>query len=251
MKLYKFYTVNKNSISSLVNKFVWFSSPNDFNDPFDTALIDNDYLRSINFNNEKIFCLTKSYDNFLMWSHYAESHRGFCIEFEDYTDEELEELKSKKIFPKDAPNEKLAIIRNAKPVQYKSTEEIEEFVKNIPLKETDFMEYYNSLKTIEEKNNLISKIQHTSFIKHLDWKYEKELRIINIKKNINYPPGKISAIYFGVKMSSVDKRCIGMIVSPTFKECELYQMYRVKGEFKLKYRPFEPSKDLEGFEGLF
>jgi hypothetical protein len=155
-------------------------------------------------------------------------------------------LKSKKIFPKDAPNEKLAIIRNAKPVQYKSTEEIEEFVKNIPLKETDFMEYYNSLKTIEEKNNLISKIQHTSFIKHLDWKYEKELRIINIKKNINYPPGKISAIYFGVKMSSVDKRCIGMIVSPTFKECELYQMYRVKGEFKLKYRPFEPSEDLEG-----
>ncbi len=168
MKLFKFYSVNKNSISSLVNKFAWYSSPNDFNDPFDTALIDNDYLRLINFNNEKILCLTESRDNFLMWSHYADCHRGFCVEFEDYTDEELELLKSKGIFPKDAPNERLAILRNAKQVEYKSTDEIEEFVKDIPLDESDFRKYYNALGTSEEKKELISKIHRSSFIKHFD-----------------------------------------------------------------------------------
>ncbi|MCU2734203.1 DUF2971 domain-containing protein [Enterobacter hormaechei subsp. steigerwaltii] len=30
-----------------------------------------------------IVCLTREYDNFLMWSHYAHSHTGFCIGFND------------------------------------------------------------------------------------------------------------------------------------------------------------------------
>lgn len=30
-----------------------------------------------------VVCLTRNYDNFLMWSHYARSHTGFCIGFED------------------------------------------------------------------------------------------------------------------------------------------------------------------------
>ncbi len=42
-----------------------------------------------------------------------------------------------------------------------------------------------------------------------------------------------------------------MIVSPNLEECELYQMYRVKGEYKLKYRPFDPSKDLDGIEIVY
>lgn len=229
MKLYKYYSVNKNSISSLVNKFVWYSAPNDFNDPFDTALIDNDFLRSINFNNEKIFCLTASYDNFLMWSHYADCHRGFCIEFTDYTDEELESLKNQGIFPSEAPNEKLAIIRNAKAVEYRSTKEIEDYVKKIPLEEIGFRKYYDEMESEDRKKELISIIHHSSFVKHLNWSYEKEYRIINIVKNIVHPPGKITAVYFGLKMSSSDKRCIGMIANPNLmNDCKLFQMYREK-----------------------
>lgn len=29
-----------------------------------------------------IYCLTETYKNILMWSHYAKSHRGICIEFD-------------------------------------------------------------------------------------------------------------------------------------------------------------------------
>ena len=32
-------------------------------------------------NNSGVFCLSQSSTNILMWSHYAESHRGFCVEF--------------------------------------------------------------------------------------------------------------------------------------------------------------------------
>lgn len=249
MKLFKYYTVNKKSISSFVNKFVWYSAPNDFNDPFDTALIDSDFLRSINFNNEKIFCLTGTHDNFLMWSHYADSHRGFCIEFTDFTDEELDRLKYQGIFPKDAPNEKLTIIRNAKPVEYKSTKEIEEYTKQIPLEENGFRKYYEEMESDDRKKELIDKIHHSSFIKHMDWSYEKEYRIINIVKNIVHPPGNVTAVYFGLKMSSSDKRCIGMIVNPNLtNDCKLFQMYREKGTFLLKHRPFDVKIDLGGIE---
>lgn len=30
-----------------------------------------------------VICLTKDYNNFLMWSHYARAHSGFCIGFDD------------------------------------------------------------------------------------------------------------------------------------------------------------------------
>lgn len=247
MRLYKYYTVNKNSISCLVNKFVWYSAPNDFNDPYDTAIIDNSFLRSINFNNEKILCQSAKNDSFLMWSHYCDSHRGFCVEFTDFTDEEIETLKARQIFPKDAPNNKLTTIRNAKPVQYKSTDEINEHVKSFPVDEDSFRTYFNDHKKNGKEKELISLIHNSSFIKHSDWSYEEEYRIINITKNIVHPPGKITGVYFGIKMTSLDKRCIGMILNPDLKgECKLYQMHRKKGMYSLGARPFDPKIDLDG-----
>lgn len=249
MKLYKYYAVSKNSISCLVNKFVWFSSPNDFNDPYDTAIIDNNFLRSINFNNEKIFCLSARNDSFLMWSHYCDTHRGFCIEFTDYTDEEISLLKLRGIFPKDAPNTKLTIIRNAKPVQYKSTEEINAYVKNFPGTEDEFLNYFADYKEKGKEKELVNLIHNSSFIKHSDWSYEEEYRIINIVRNIIHPPGKITGVYFGLRMTSLDKRCIGMILNPDLKgDCKLYQMYREKGTYTLKARDFNHKTDLEGIE---
>ncbi len=247
MKLYKYQSVNKNSISCLVNKFVWFSSPNDFNGPYDTAILDNDFLRSINFNNEKIYCLSSKYDSFLMWSHYCDSHRGFCIEFTDYTDQELIELKQKGIFPKEVSNDKLTTIRNAKPVQYKSTEEINSYAKNFPVDKDTFRKCFIEHKKRGKEKQLIELIHNSSFIKHLDWSYEEEFRIINISKNIVHPPGKITGVYFGIKMSTLDKRCVGMILNPRLEgECKLYQMYRERGLYTLNAREFNCQTDLEG-----
>lgn len=39
--------------------------------------------REKNLTSDGIVCLTREYDNFLMWSHYAHSHTGICIGFED------------------------------------------------------------------------------------------------------------------------------------------------------------------------
>lgn len=38
--------------------------------------------------NTGIYCFTKSEDNILMWSHYANEHKGICLEF-DHSDPDL------------------------------------------------------------------------------------------------------------------------------------------------------------------
>ena len=106
-----------------------------------------------------------------MWSHYSDSHRGFCIEFTEYTTQQLDLFKSIGIYPKDAPNNKPGMAA-AKKVKYKSTIEIEEILKEIPLNDNDFMNLYHRLNN-EQQKLLINKIQETSFIKHEDWKYSE------------------------------------------------------------------------------
>lgn len=40
-------------------------------------------LRRVSLQSHGVLCLTHNPTNFLMWSHYAHSHTGFCIEFDD------------------------------------------------------------------------------------------------------------------------------------------------------------------------
>nr|WP_279162618.1 DUF2971 domain-containing protein [Plesiomonas shigelloides] len=242
MKLYKYYSFNQNSISSLLNEFCWYSDPRTFNDPFDTNIIDTNFLQEAK--QAKILCLSSYNDSLLMWSHYANSHKGFCVEFTDYSDNELLELKQRKIFPIDSENSRLAIIRNAKPVKYMTTEEIEEFISDMPTDDNQFLDHYRGL-TEEDKNIFCDKIDSSLFIKHKDWEYESEYRIINNHYNTMCFPGKITAVYFGMAMSQIDKRAITKYLnaSPSMSQCNLFQMYRKKGTYSLTPRPFNLQND--------
>lgn len=242
MKLYKYYSFNQNSLSSLLNEFCWYSDPRTFNDPFDTNIIETNFLQEAK--QAKILCLSSYNNSLLMWSHYASSHKGFCVEFTDYSDDELFELKKRKIFPINSENSDLAIIRNTKPVKYMTTEEIEEFISDIPIDNNQFLDYYRTL-TEADKNMLCNKIDDSLIIKHKDWEYENEYRIINPRDNMVCFPGKITAIYLGMAMSQIDKRTIALHLntSPSMSQCKLFQMHREKGTYSLTPRLFNLKTD--------
>jgi len=105
MKIYKYFNFSSadlsadNRIDSFRNNYLWFSKPRFFNDPFDCNMevinYYNDFLNSMeklvansrDLIVEKtkefgICCFSKSNDNIHMWSHYADSHKGICIEYE-------------------------------------------------------------------------------------------------------------------------------------------------------------------------
>lgn len=108
MKIYKYFNFTEDltkdkKIESFVENYLWFSKPKYFNDPFDCNMeIINKYNEFLNLladgakdfiiENTKDFgicCFSTSNDNIHMWSHYAESHKGICLEydstnFEDY-----------------------------------------------------------------------------------------------------------------------------------------------------------------------
>jgi hypothetical protein len=101
MKFYRYQPINKLSISNLAKGKNWVANPFEFNDPFEfrmtdiyymnkegvLAYLDEDSMKArIMYQNtiEKfgVICYSTIEPSTLMYSHYADNHRGMCLEFE-------------------------------------------------------------------------------------------------------------------------------------------------------------------------
>jgi hypothetical protein len=132
-------------------------------------------------------------DSMLMWSHYAEQHQGFCIEYS----------LTNTIFQKD----------NTYPALY----------RNKVLDVTDnFIENQAGWTT-----SLLSSLYKTE-----DWRYEMEWRftIPNniIDKDCNFSFPKPSAIYFGSEIDRITDEKRRGILSQLIKFCEANNIPRYK-----------------------
>jgi len=191
----------------LVNRQMWLSKPDMFNDPFDCALtpgvaktsedsrhqlfqvIDELYspaeaeavkVGMVNKNQIKttaedddeqvkthiaealkmgIFSLSSTWNNILMWSHYANNHTGFCVGFERANTEA-----------------NFLSHHMCRPVQY-----------------TDQYPNLNRVVHLSDVN---------LYTKARDWEYEKEWRLVAKAGNQLLPlPAPIRSIIFGLKAS--------------------------------------------------
>jgi hypothetical protein len=132
-------TFNMNALSILINGSLFMAPPDKLNDPFEGEFILNGlnempnelYLKNHNFPLDIDFddlksrlkdrlkkhihedfgvtCFSKKKDNLLMWSHYADAHKGICIVFDaeklvksinsNYIEAKLEPITYSKKFP--------------------------------------------------------------------------------------------------------------------------------------------------------
>ena len=116
---YKYYSNVGYGIQNLENKTICFSDIDKFNDPFEgigkylydvspeeqaywdsigsdlPKLLGERFLQEsrdlLKFKN-RIWCVTGSYKNALMWAHYANSHQGFCV---GYTKKNIKKVCNK------------------------------------------------------------------------------------------------------------------------------------------------------------
>lgn len=196
VKLYQFRSYNKEktyAIDNLQNYQISLTDPREQNDIVDSpvfAWMDhcldenqkyNGHLpmlrKSLGGIKTTSFCTDttrrKAVKNTLMWAHYADSHKGFCVEYEI----------DNSMFKINDPS-KLRVARMLK-VDYRSA-------ANKPL---DF----------SDKKQTLS-MQEGFFCKSRDWFYEHEVRmaLYSPKEEEDYPTiplcgnSRISAIYFGV-----------------------------------------------------
>ncbi|MBE0682697.1 MAG: DUF2971 domain-containing protein [Anaerolineales bacterium] len=249
-KLYKYQSCEPYAFNNLQQRQLWFSKPENFNDPFDSDInfaitevteqnmrslfdtlresvpdknaFDSTYTQGGQINDRfregvvlfarratntvkenkwkrlGIACFSEESDNILMWSHYANGHQGFCLEFDTS-------------FPPFKPVKRKTLLR----VNYPETNS------------------YPSLSLKDIPHNLPSLVETQLGTKSFQWCYEKEWRIFLSNGNQAYPFDKaaLTGIYFGCKMKDADKNTLTEILVDS--PARLYQMQKSDTEFKV------------------
>ncbi len=153
-----------------------------------------------------IFSLTPSYNSLLMWSHYAGSHKGFCIGFNAYrllsfTSEYLHKKKGLSI----------ALFK----VLYSSGYPI---INPFALEQTD------KLPNITTKSDI--------------WSYEQEYRLILLNKanhEVELPKDVIRRVILGCQISLRDRDEIVAILKKGNDTVHLYQAKQLEDKYGLGF----------------
>ncbi len=205
-KLYKYVPYNQHSLSILINNKIWCPKAGTLNDPFeldfdlieDNIPIDPSLKQSIQRQVKElgVICLTEVNNDVLMWSHYAQSHKGFCIEFNRTDDNDL-------------GNREICL-----PIIY-----------TIGPKKPSF--------TVKElaKDDAIIRI---ATAKTEEWKYEKEWRsIVKTAGRLVPLPTDINGVIFGCEMDSAKRQTIANILGSDFNYMEAV---KIKGKYGLEIK---------------
>ena len=163
-----------------------------------------DCLKNFNLNNEptkkilvkcKLACFSETYDNILMWSHYAKYNKGFCIEYDINKCENI----IKKLYP---------VLYFSEPIFCPKL--IDDYVDgkvDISVSQTIF-----------------------STIKFEDWQYEKEWRLFGREQVIKMPTLP-SCIYLGANIKPYNQRKLCKIADKLGIRVKKMQYH--EGQFKL------------------
>ena len=136
-------------------------------------------------------------NNELLWAHYSNSHKGFCIEYD------LDMLT-------------------------------ENLSRDFDISDKINVSYEDERPEVSETDSLFQVRKKVFGTKSLAWKYENEVRLVFSKgglKNL-YQKKAISAIYFGLNISLEDRRAI--ITGMTGKDVDFYQVERIENSYRLK-----------------
>jgi hypothetical protein len=226
--LFKFRSFNKASMELFVNRELWFARPDSLNDPFEcqfdfeswfdelglfpyiskSEIIKIKKGASDTFNSLGVCSFSKTRENLLMWSHYADEHKGFCIGFN-------ETILSKS-----------DTVIKAVDVKYQD--------------ETPQKSVIRNFKVDGDKPvlSLDSDAMHSIVgIKYTHWKYERERRLIVARSNAySFKPEGVVSITLGLRMPKRDKDTLKQLLSsPQWSHLKWYDTEKVKGRFALDF----------------
>lgn len=194
--------------------------------------IKNSYLELDHEKNIHVACFSETKKSILMWAHYANNHKGFCVEY-DFKELGLNNHYTRFIFPvfykkaifdmKDYipdPNKKFDNVLTSYMDQIKA-EDILDGITNpeVNINVNNMALFYNAL------------------IKYKDWAYEKEWRYVfpyknNANKSLYLYAPKPKAIYLGAKITNESRETLVKIAKE--RKIKIYQMEIKTSEFALE-----------------
>ncbi len=235
---FKFRAINKNIIDSLVKGTIYFALPSRLNDPFDCQIdikksaehamsllsgtkceilkkiskIGEGYFDEIQRRMKKVgICsFSSKLEEPLLWSHYADEHRGICLTYQ---------------FPEEFLVDRSNKIVGVSQTEYGKNPLTEWFIENVPDKYgTNFEDHFTT--------ELLKKVL---IIKSESWEYEEESRIIREEKG-NFLISKefLKQVCFGLNTSESDKSLIKQLVENSGYSVSYCQIERRDDDFGIK-----------------
>jgi hypothetical protein len=151
----------------------------------------------------------------LMWSHYADHHRGVCVAYE---------------FPAEFIQEQANEILGLDAVDYG------------PQSLTSFLADDNNTEMNKMLNGLIERYLT---IKNKEWKYEEEARIIRGRKGLlEIPPNFIKQICFGMLTPSEDIAVVAKLAATGSGNVKFAKITRGRGVFGITMVPLDTTRVL-------
>ena len=236
-RYFKYSLINKNLIDSLVNSALYFSLPSNLNDPFDCRIdirkaakfaasrvtgIRREVLLRISdlseFVDEIQRRMTKigvcsfslNLEESLLWSHYADEHRGVCLMYE---------------FPEDLLLKAVNQIVGVSEVEYGENPLSDWMIESVPDKIED--DFYDQFTTEILKKVLI--------VKARGWSYEKECRIIREKAGLfPIPKEFLKQVCFGLDTAESDIQLIQKIVDRSGYCVDYCHIHKLESDFGIR-----------------
>ncbi len=235
---YKYRAINKNFIDSFVKSALYFAEPNALNDPYDCQMdfskacyeladkLSND--RSNAFialaENKDIIekqkkaisqlgvcSFSRVNDETLLWSHYADEHKGVCVEYQFPKDFLMDEANIRKFMGVAS----VAYVDNP----------LRNWLETITTAQLeDLHVFYNELTNV-----LLT-------YKSPPWKYENEMRIVRFESGlVTIPMSFVKHIYFGLQASESDIDLVITIAKAIGYSCNYSRAIRSDGDYGFKF----------------
>jgi hypothetical protein len=153
------------------------------------------------FGRRGVFSLAARWDNPLMWSHYADEHRGLCIEY-NLVDTAFENLRA---------------------VDYRRPRSI---------KVSDILDW--KVRRSKAAHYLI---EETFFLaKAPQWRYEREWRDVASETGPRSAPARVSAVHFGLRCDTSVITTLVKLHSTSEHPMKFYIIYPLDNTFRLRRR---------------
>jgi hypothetical protein len=235
---FKYRSIDKNFVDSLITSSLYFAPREKLNDPFDCNIdvtgavkramengasekksllmqfqaneIDTSRLQE-GINNLGICSFSLNAENTVMWSHYSDDHKGVCIGYD---------------FPKEFLNDEDYILGVSK-VFYDQASVSSWLFDNIETYQSNHPSFMGELL----------KIITTSKSPH--WSYEEEARILTLDAGRQSIPRTIvSKIIFGLQTSDDDIQIVKSLIDKYYTDVEFEKVYRTNNDFGIEIKGF-------------
>ena len=227
--IFKFRKIDKNTLRSIVNSELYFARPDCLNDPFDCqvdiiasfesavsradeltrVLLEkirhNDYLSRVQteIKSMGVCAFSLKQENRLMWSHYADEHRGICLTYE---------------IPRSYIDENVDNIMGITDVDYNNTLS-DWFLNEVPtlVKITSFEEYAKTL------------LKKALTVKAKEWSYEEEVRFLRRSAGVQTIDKRyLKEVCFGLATPDQDVELIRKLLGQNEYNVKLRKVVRSK-----------------------